>query len=120
MYRKLLLAILMLSSSLCAWADAAGAATPHIQILAASCAACHGTNGHSVTGTPVLAGLDQNHFILQMQAFRSGERQSTVMHRHAKGLTLEEINQLAVYFSQQARTSAHAPTSQLLQAPRDD
>lgn len=82
----------------------------HIRTLAASCAACHGTNGNSVGGTPVLAGLDQRHFTTQMQAFRSGERPSTVMHRHAKGLSPEEIEQLAVYFATQKRTAATTPT----------
>jgi sulfide dehydrogenase cytochrome subunit len=82
----------------------------HIRTLAASCAACHGTNGNSVGGTPVLAGLDPGHFTTQMMAFRSGERKSTVMHRHAKGLTPEEIEQLAAYFAAQKRTSAITPT----------
>ncbi len=84
--------------------------------LAASCAACHGTQGNSVSGTPVLAGLDKNHFVLQMQAFRSGERSATVMHHHAKGLTLEEIDQLGNYFSEQKRVIHAPPASQTLDA----
>ncbi|HZV98439.1 MAG TPA: c-type cytochrome [Methylophilaceae bacterium] len=89
----------------------------HIRTLAASCAACHGTNGNSVGGnsiggTPVLAGLSPMHFVSQMLAFRSGERASTVMHRHAKGLTEEEIRQLANYFSAQPRIPAAIPKSQ--------
>ena len=78
-----------------ALAFAQGEISPHIQVLSASCAACHGTNGNSVGGTPVLAGLGRAHFIAQMMAFRTGERSSTVMHRHAKGLTQEEISDLA-------------------------
>jgi cytochrome c553 len=65
-------------------------ASSHIQTLAASCAACHGPQGNSLAETPVLAGLDQHYFLDQMLAFRKNERPSTVMHRHAKGLTLEE------------------------------
>lgn len=91
----------------------------HIRVLAASCAACHGTNGNSVSGTPVLAGLDKNHFVLQMQAFRSGERSATVMHRHAKGLTVDEIDQLATYFSQQKRVTATLPNQQTLDVNRE-
>jgi cytochrome c553 len=79
--------------------------------LAASCAACHGTDGNSIGGMPVLAGLERNHFVLQMQSFRNGARASTVMHHHAKGLTLEEIEVLADYFSQQPRRPAGAPMS---------
>lgn len=94
----------------------------HIRTLAASCAACHGTNGNSVGGNsvgcnsiggmPVLAGLSPMHFVSQMLAFSSGERASTVMHRHAKGLTEEEIRQLADYFSAQPRIPAVMPKSQ--------
>jgi sulfide dehydrogenase cytochrome subunit len=82
--------------------------TGRIRVLAASCAACHGTEGNSVGGTPVLAGLDRLHFILQMQAFRSGERDSTVMHHHARGLDQMEIEQLANYFASQQRTAVVA------------
>lgn len=89
---------------------------PHVLTLAASCAACHGTNGNSVSGTPVLAGLDASHFTRQMLAFRSGERSSTVMHRHAKGLTEQEIAELAQYFAVQKRVPAQSPPAQRLQA----
>lgn len=71
--------------------------------LASMCAACHGTHGQSVGGTPVLAGLPVSYFIKQMQDFKSGERPATVMHRHAKGLTDVEIEKLAGYFSAQKR-----------------
>ncbi len=89
--------------------SAAAEADGHVRVLAASCAACHGTNGNSVGGTPVLAGLDRSHFVAQMQAFRSGERASTVMHRHAKGLNEAEIGLLADYYSAQPRTAASSP-----------
>jgi cytochrome c553 len=93
-----------------AGAFAQGEVSPHIQVLSASCAACHGTNGNSVGGTPVLAGLDRAHFIAQMMAFRTGERSSTVMHRHAKGLTQEEISDLADFFAMQPRETMHMPS----------
>jgi cytochrome c553 len=103
--RILVLMALLGSTSL---VQAAGP-DPHLRVLAASCAACHGFNGNSVGGTPVLAGLDRSHFIVQMQAFRSGARASTVMARHAKGLSEAEIDQLADYFSAQSRRTASAP-----------
>ena len=89
-------------------ADEVAGAT-HIRTLAASCAACHGTQGNSAGGLPSLAGLDRKYFIVQMQAFASGERKATVMHHHAKGLKLDEIEQLASYFSSQKPTSAVSP-----------
>lgn len=90
----------------------------HIQTLAASCAACHGPQGNSLAETPVLAGLDQHYFLDQMLAFRKNERASTVMHRHAKGLSLDEINQLAIYFSEQKRIPAVLPQSQIMDSSR--
>lgn len=78
----------------------------HIQILAASCAACHGSNGNSVGGTPVLAGLDQARFVARMLEFRAALPASAVMTRHAKGLTVPEIEQLGGYFFQQARVQS--------------
>ena len=93
------------------YALAAGAveANNHIRVLAASCAACHGSNGNSVGGTPVLAGLDRTHFVAQIMAFRKGDRPSTVMHHHAKGLTEAEVEQLADYFAAQPRKASASP-----------
>ncbi|HSI38563.1 MAG TPA: c-type cytochrome [Methylotenera sp.] len=86
----------------------------HTRSLAASCAACHGTNGNSSGNAAKLAGIDSAYFIAQMQAFKSGERASTVMHRHAKGLTPQEIANLAEYFSVQVPSKPSALPSQKL------
>lgn len=103
---RILLAAALLSAA--APLRAAGP-DPHLRVLAASCAACHGPDGNSVGGTPVLAGLDRAHFIAQMQAFRSGSRGATVMGRHAMGLTEDEIGQLAEHFAGQQRRTAAPP-----------
>ena len=77
----------------------------HTRSLAASCAACHGTKGNNVSDnvsdTAKLAGIDKADFLAKMIAFKSGERAATVMHHHAKGLSLQEINNLADYFTKQ-------------------
>ena len=91
----------------------------HIRSLAASCAACHGTNGNpyltnSTIKTVKLAGIDRAYFIAQIQAFKSGERTSTVMHRHVKGLNPQEISDLAEYFSTQLPSKPSALPSQKL------
>lgn len=75
----------------------------NVELLASSCAACHGTRGHSVAGTPSLAGLDKLHFIKQMDQFIQQERFSTVMHHHASGYTADEIELLAIFFSEQTK-----------------
>lgn len=100
----------------------------HIRVLAASCAACHGTSGNAVAGksssqtdenNAVLAGIDPDDFISKMLGFKNGTRKATVMHHHAKGLTVDEINQLAVHFSQQKLIVAKPLTSQILNANHD-
>ena len=72
------------------------------QALADSCLSCH-------------AGVDQNATIInlsqypasaivsQMKAFRDGTRVSTVMNRHAKGYSDEDIAQLAKYIGIQGQ-----------------
>jgi cytochrome c553 len=93
--------------------------SPHIRTIAASCAACHGTNGNSAGITPTLAGLDDGYFITQMLAFKDGTRPATVMHRHAKGLNIDEINLLANYFARQKRVTNLPPKSEKLQAAHE-
>lgn len=95
----------------------------HVRTLAASCAACHGSNGNAVQndslGNAVLAGMDKTYFTTQMLAFKHGDRPATVMHRHAKGLQADEINQLADYFSAQKKVPSMSPPAQTLKANHD-
>ena len=91
----------------------------HVRTLAASCAACHGSNGNALAGNAVLAGMDQTYFISQMLAFKNGDRPATVMHRHAKGLQVDEINGLAAYFAAQKKVPAISPATQRLKANHD-
>jgi len=93
----------------------------HIRSLAASCAACHGTQGNAVSinnadSTPALAGVSKADIVGKLQAFKSGERSATVMHRHAKGLTADEITALAEYFSIQVPHNPITLKSQKLRA----
>jgi cytochrome c553 len=44
---------------------------------------------------PGLAGLSRTYFIEQMNAFRSGARQATIMHQLAKGYSDEQISRMA-------------------------
>jgi len=79
----------------------AGADSVKARDLAASCAACHGTNGHAKGDFPKIAGLERSAFIAAFGAFRSGERPATVMHQHARGYTDAEIALLADWFAAQ-------------------
>lgn len=98
----------------------------HIRSLAASCAACHGTNGNTVnissqftdsvqSGKPKkLAGIDSQYFVEQMLAFRADERIGTVMNHHAKGLNDAEIEALGQYFLNQSQQDVVTFPSQML------
>jgi sulfide dehydrogenase cytochrome subunit len=83
-----------------AWA--APAQAQDARYLAANCANCHGTEGRAAAGggMPGLAGLSRTYFIEQMNAFRSGARQATIMHQLAKGYSDEQISRMADYFAQ--------------------
>lgn len=90
----------------------------HVRSLAASCTACHSTQqpNPALSNVPYmpLFGIDKPFFISQMQAFKSGERPSTVMHRHAKGLSAQEISDLADYFTMQKLGKSQALRQQKL------
>ncbi len=71
-------------------------------ILAGSCFNCHGTDGRSNGAIPSIAGRPQLALKNQMLAFKSDQPPAgtTVMTRIAKGYTDQEIDALALYFSQ--------------------
>ena len=70
-------------------------------MLSASCEGCHGTYGRSLGAIPTIAGKSAEYLREALQGFRSGERQATVMGRHVKGYSEEEIRLISEYFSKQ-------------------
>lgn len=79
--------------------------------LAAVCANCHGTDGRGVPGSliPTLAGMPRDYMLEQFQDFRDGSRPATVMPQLVKGLTTEQMEQLATYFSRIRRLPEDTP-----------
>ena len=71
---------------------------PRGEILALSCASCHGTDGKSVGIMPGFYGKSASYLKTALMEFKNDERYSTVMGRHAKGYTDEEIELIAEYF----------------------
>ncbi len=69
--------------------------------MAASCAACHGTDGDAVPGgaMPRLAGLRADYFVQQMRSFREGTRPATVMQQIARGFDDAQTDALAAFFA---------------------
>ena len=88
-----------------ALARAQNAQTLPSQSLAATCAACHGTQGRAIVGAtvPGLAGQPAPYLSEQMKGFKSGGRPATVMHQIAKGYSDAQIEQLAAYFAAQKK-----------------
>lgn len=85
------------ATPLAALADEAGSA------LAATCAMCHGTSGHSVGGNVPLAGMPKDEMVSKFKAFRSGAMQATVMDQIAKGYSDAQLEQLAAFFAAQKK-----------------
>jgi cytochrome c553 len=71
--------------------------------LAASCAMCHGTSGHSVGGNETLAGMSKGEMVRKFKEFQSGAKPATVMHQISKGYTDPQLDQIAAYFAAQKR-----------------
>jgi sulfide dehydrogenase cytochrome subunit len=81
----------------------AAAQQADIKILAGTCSGCHGPNGKGSGQIPRLAGHNKDYLIATLKAFKSGERQATVMNRLARGYEEAEITGLADHFSRLKR-----------------
>lgn len=86
-------------------AVAGGASADALQVrsLAASCAACHGTDGVSQPGMESLAGQSQDDLRRKLLDFKTGKAPATIMAELAKGYSDAQLEQLASYFSAQKR-----------------
>jgi cytochrome c553 len=70
-----------------------------IDLLASTCATCHGPDGRGSGKIPKLKGEDKDDLTESLSGFKSGSEKSTIMGRHAKALSDDEIQQLADYFA---------------------
>ncbi len=87
-------AALMMTSAIPASAQTISRA----EVIATSCYTCHGTYGVSPSTIPSINDIQPERMIVTLKGFRSGQRASTVMGRHASGYTDEEIVEVANYF----------------------
>jgi cytochrome subunit of sulfide dehydrogenase len=89
---------------LVALTSAAHAADPNLgRNLAATCANCHGTNGHAVPGSGLdaLAGVEKAKTLQKLSDFKSGVKPASIMHQIAKGYTDEQLDLIAAFFAAQ-------------------
>lgn len=64
------------------------------------CQACHGIDGMSkVPDAPNIAGQVEGYLVAQLQAFKSGARKSEAMSLVASGLSSDDIDNLAAWYS---------------------
>jgi len=78
----------------------ASAQSLQIKQWAASCAACHGTDGYSEGGMASLAGQNKDAMIKKMNDYKTDKIPgTTIMHQLSKGYTSEQIEKIAAYFA---------------------
>ncbi|MDX1633754.1 MAG: c-type cytochrome [Marinobacter sp.] len=95
----------------CAAVFAMTAATAHAQdadteagksLYAGKCAQCHGKEGQGMAIFPSLQGRDADYIASRLKTYRAGEKvgaNSGVMIANAKGLSDDDIRNLAAYIS---------------------
>jgi cytochrome c553 len=69
--------------------------------LAATCANCHGTNGHARGDMKPLAGLSADKMLAMLADFKSGAQPATIMHQISKGYSDEQLKLVAAFFAAQ-------------------
>lgn len=68
------------------------------EMSATTCFMCHGPEGKYVGGTiPPLAGYPAKVMAQQLKDYKSGKREGTIMQRHVKGYTDDELDAIAAY-----------------------
>jgi sulfide dehydrogenase cytochrome subunit len=69
--------------------------SPSGRTLATTCTGCHGPEGHSAGAIPSLHGWKEADLLQAMLDFKNDRRPATMMNRHAKGFSDEELAALA-------------------------
>jgi cytochrome c553 len=95
-------ALALTAGLLATWTAAAQTADPHLaRNLAATCANCHGTNGHARGDMKPLAGMSADKLLALLDDYRNGNQPATIMHQIVKGYTPEQLKLIAGYFAAQ-------------------
>lgn len=93
-----------LGAAICATATTAHAQDVQARSWAASCAACHGTNGQGGYEVPAIAGRSKADLLTVLKEFKADQRKTaTIMHQHSKGYSDAQLERIADYFSRQSR-----------------
>jgi sulfide dehydrogenase cytochrome subunit len=96
-------------------AGAEGIRTP--SMLANTCAGCHGTDGASAGDImPIIGGLEKEYLYTVLSEYKSGERDSTIMGRIAKGYSDNELKAIASFMASKPWVSSPVKTNPKLVA----
>ena len=85
-----------------AWLPSQAAVPPsefQVVVWAASCMACHGTDGKADGTSLSLHGRSADELVRALRAYRTGERPATIMHQHARGYSDAELEAIAKHFA---------------------
>ncbi len=103
--------ILILASLICSTITIAG----DVELGKAKsvvCAACHGADGNSVNPIwPKFAGQHEEYIAKQLSLFKNGSRKATVMAGMVAGLSQDDIDNLAAYYTSKKPTIGYADES---------
>jgi cytochrome c553 len=98
---KNLLAVVLLSSSLCTLPTLALARAAEGKAKAEACAACHGADGNSIAPMfPNLAGQSSRYIYLQLKDYKEGRRSNPLMTPQVAELTKQDMRDLGDWFAQ--------------------
>lgn len=101
--KTLVMTALVLGASALALNASAGGNADAGKSKAAVCAACHGSDGNSASPQfPKLAGQNASYIAEQLADFKSGKRQNPIMSGQAQGLSEQDMQDVAAYFSSQS------------------
>jgi cytochrome c553 len=99
---------------------ALGANASPTEFHLALCAACHGPNGNSDNPLyPKLAGADAEYLARELLHFKNGKRKNLIMSQIVLTIDDASIQDLADYFSEQARSPGKVVEVALLDKGRD-
>jgi cytochrome c553 len=98
--------LLVLAMVFAAPALARGDAASGEKKAAQVCAACHGADGNkpSAPDQPVLAGQHYDYLVRALSDYKAGHRANPIMKGFASGLSKQDIEDLAAWFSSRTST----------------
>lgn len=94
--------VLTLGLMMCALPVMAGGNAEAGKAKSTTCAGCHGADGNSPTAMfPKLAGQHADYLLHTLKEYKSGKRKNPIMQGQVAALSLQDMRDLAAYFSKQ-------------------